>query len=234
MSSWDPVYRDRLMTIWEPHDIVVQFVARFLKKRQGYDKYAVHRDARRILDLGCGNGAQSVYLARLGYEVHGIDVSEEAIRVARDYASRERLEVAFSTQDCDQLSCESDSFDAVICHGVLDHIPMETAIRSCQEAHRVLRPGGLLFVTLASVRSSLFGEGLSIGQNTYVLEHGPEEGHIQHYFDEKEIRMLLLEAQFRLIDARHNLEEDLTAAVGFAPKTWHGRWILTAEALSDG
>nr|MCS5534912.1 methyltransferase domain-containing protein [Candidatus Poseidoniales archaeon] len=101
MSSWDEVYRDRLMTIWEPHDIIVQFIARFLKKRQRYDKYVIRQDARRVLDLGCGNGGQSIYLARMGYEVYGIDVSEEAIKLARDYASQEQLDVTFLTQGCE-------------------------------------------------------------------------------------------------------------------------------------
>ena len=231
MSSWDEVYRDRLMTIWEPHDIIVQFIARFLKKRQRYDKYMIRQDARRVLDLGCGNGGQSIYLARMGYEVYGIDVSEEAIKLARDYASQEQLDVTFLTQGCEQLSFEPDFFDAVICHGVLDHVPMETAIDSVQEIQRVLRPGGLSLVSLASVRSSLFGEGLSSGQNTYVLEHGPEKGQIQHYFNEEEIRILLPAAQFRLLETRHNLEEKLTASAGFAPEAWTGRWVLTAEVL---
>lgn len=231
MSSWDEVYRDRLMTIWEPHDIIVQFIARFLKKRQRYDKYVIRQDAQRILDLGCGNGGQSIYLAQMGYEVYGIDVSDEAIKLARDYASREQLDVTFLTQGCEQLSFEPDFFDAVICHGVLDHVPMETAIDSVQEIQRVLRPGGLFLVSLASVRSSLFGEGLSAGQNTYVLEHGPEEGQIQHYFNEEEIRTLLPEAQFRLLETRHNLEEKLTASAGFSPEAWTGRWVLTAEVL---
>jgi len=233
MSSWDTVYGDRLMTIWEPHDIVVQFVARFLKKRQGYDSYLIHRDAQRVLDLGCGNGAQSIFLARMGYEVHGIDVSEEAINVAREYANQEALSIEFSTEGCDQLSFKTNFFDAVICHGVLDHIPMEKAILSAQEVYRVLSPGGLLLVSLASVRSSLFGEGLSAGRNTYVLEDGPEEGEIQHYFDEEEISMLLPSSQFHFIDARHKLEEELTGSADLVPEVMKGRWVLTAEICKE-
>ena len=229
MSNWDSVYRDRQMTMWEPHDIIVQFVARFLKTRRGYDKYEMRRDARRILDLGCGNGAQSVYLARMGYDVHGIDVSEEAIGIAREYVSQEGLDVVFAAERCDELSFDPDFFDAAICHGVLDHVPMDTAVRSCEEIHRVLRPGGLLFVSLASTRSSLYGKGPSAGRNTFVLEDGPEEGQIQHYFEEEEIRLLFPEAQFRLLDVLHGVEEAMSATSGFEPQAWKGRWFLTVE-----
>ena len=64
-----------------------------------------------------------------------------------------------------------------------------------------------------------------------MLEHGPEEGQIQHYFNEEEIRTILPEAQFRLLETRHNLEEKLTASAGFSPEAWTGRWVLTAEVL---
>ena len=110
---------------------------------------------------------------------------------------------------------------------------MEKAILSALEVYRVLSPGGLLLVSLASVRSSLFGEGLSAGRNTYVLEDGPEKGEIQHYFDEEEISMLLPPSQFHFIDARHKLEEELTVSTGLVPEVMKGRWGLTAEICKD-
>ncbi len=95
MSTWDQVYDQRLMTLWEPHETVVQFVGRFLKRRIGYDRYHEHRAVRRILDLGCGNGAQSVFLAHSGFDVYGVDVSPAATKIAEAYAAAARNPFSF-------------------------------------------------------------------------------------------------------------------------------------------
>jgi SAM-dependent methyltransferase len=73
----------------------------------------------RILDVGCGPGRHSLEFARRGYEVVGIDISEEFVRVAQASAREEQLDrVTFSRMDARKLQDDgalNDSFDLVVC-----------------------------------------------------------------------------------------------------------------------
>jgi hypothetical protein len=51
-SDWDKVYTERMMTLWEPQQSIVQFTARYLKRRIGYDEYETKKDGNSSAFLG--------------------------------------------------------------------------------------------------------------------------------------------------------------------------------------
>src|SRR6516162_4977443 len=78
---------------------------------------------RRVLDLGCGIGRLSVWMARKAEHVIGVDISEEMTRVARNIAASEGLcNVTFEVYDGTTLLYGDTSFDVVVCTGVLKYI----------------------------------------------------------------------------------------------------------------
>lgn len=101
-------------------------------------------DGKRVLDVGCGNGAYSVYLAMYGAEVHGFDISEEGIRTARHIAAVNDMtdRCSFSRQSATDLSFPDETFDIVLCSNVLHHIWKYDGVQS--ELYRVLADGGAL------------------------------------------------------------------------------------------
>ncbi len=109
---------------------------------------------------------------------------------------------------------------------------MSTALAAVREVHRVTKPSGLFWASLASVRSSLFGQGTRADRHTYVLEEGFEEGQVQHYFDQEELSELLPPDRFRLLDLRHRLEEKWNVADrATSLQTLTSRWFVTAESI---
>lgn len=78
---------------------------------------------RRILDVGAGTGRAAMALARRGGRVTGVDASAEMLKVARERATAERLDVEFTVDDAHALSFASRSFDAAVCLRVLMHTP---------------------------------------------------------------------------------------------------------------
>ncbi len=96
----------------------------------------------RLLDFGCGWGAVSVVFAKIGYEVHGFDISESNIaaarRVAEDYGLDERM--SLSVQTAERLEFPDAYFDVVAGVDILHHVDVAPAMRECR---RVLRPGGI-------------------------------------------------------------------------------------------
>lgn len=100
-------------------------------------------DAREVLNVGCGIGVGSAYIARkFGCRVVGVDISEKMIAWSQKRAKEERVEdrVEFRTADVLDLPFEADRFDVVFAESVF--IFVEDKKRAIQECVRVTKPGG--------------------------------------------------------------------------------------------
>jgi ubiquinone/menaquinone biosynthesis C-methylase UbiE len=101
---------------------------------------------RRALDLGCGTGADAVFLAEQGIEVTGIDLSATALTLARERARQHGVSVDWLEGDVLQLPVADGSFDLALDRGCLHHLTRDEQARYAIEVARVLRPGGTLLV----------------------------------------------------------------------------------------
>ncbi|MCK6533026.1 MAG: methyltransferase domain-containing protein [Polyangiaceae bacterium] len=116
----------------------LEFVAAALARR------STRRTNLHVLDVGCGTGnLLAAPLARMGYQVTGIDVHEESIRYAREQ-HRDIPTLTFDHRSIEDYPAES--FDVVICSEVLEHVNDPKAF-VC-ELKRLLRQGGTLVVTV--------------------------------------------------------------------------------------
>ena len=108
----------------------------------------------RVLDAGCGNGRNVVYLLRAGFDVYGVDQSEDAIRQLRALANSLAPQLPqenFRVERVEKMSFADATFDVVISSAVLHFASDEENWQSMvQEMWRVLKPGGLFFARLAS------------------------------------------------------------------------------------
>lgn len=100
---------------------------------------------KRVLDVGCGQGHNAVFFARYGAEVHGFDLSEKGIEMAREIAAANDVDhlCHFSVENISEMPYEDEYFDIVVYNAVLHHVVKYPAVR--EETFRVLRPGGKLF-----------------------------------------------------------------------------------------
>ena len=131
------------------------FTDAFVERTGGYDTYDedlsqlltslnISKSSKEtlVLDVGCGTGKCSIPLAKLGYKVIGVDISDKAIEIALKKAEKAKLDITFRVEDIEDLSFENDTFDLVFCGGVLHHFPDLKKIES--EMHRVLKEKGRL------------------------------------------------------------------------------------------
>ncbi len=110
------------------------------------DRALSPRAGERIVDLGCGAGLVAHHLLRLGCEVHGVDLAEEAIKAAVAI-NGEFPKGSFKVGDaskCDHLA--SGSFDKACSVDVIEHCGEDVMLDIFGEANRLLKPGGLYYV----------------------------------------------------------------------------------------
>ncbi len=117
----------------------------FIEQEAGFDK------SLEILDIGCGTGRHSLELARRGYRVKGIDLSENMLDKARENARKEKLKVEFKKADARYFDFHGQ-FDMAImlCEGAFPLMETdEMNYMILGNAFRALSyPGKLIFTTL--------------------------------------------------------------------------------------
>jgi SAM-dependent methyltransferase len=101
---------------------------------------------QKLLEVGCGIGVDSIQLAKRGFEVTAVDLTENALQVAREFAARREVEIDFRLGNAEGLDFPDESFDVVYSFGVLHHTP--DLAKSVSEVRRVLRRGGTAYVML--------------------------------------------------------------------------------------
>jgi len=138
-NDWD--------TTWNKYDVArtveAVSVGHYYLNRP-FNKYL--KKGLKILEGGCGVGQYVIYFHREAYDIVGIDFAENTINRIREFDSRIPVKVA----NVLDLPFEDDTFDIYYSGGVVEHFE-EGPERALQEAYRVLKPGGLLLITVPFV-----------------------------------------------------------------------------------
>jgi len=123
----------------------------FVAKYQGGSIAAGHGDrffealsGPRVLDAGCGPGADAAVFEKRGLDVTGLDLTPSFLRAARDYVP----EGSFARGDMRLLPFDDEAFDGVWCCAALLHVSRADAPATLREFRRVLDAGGVLFCSL--------------------------------------------------------------------------------------
>ncbi|MCP3415206.1 class I SAM-dependent methyltransferase [Bradyrhizobium brasilense] len=121
-------------------------------------------NGQRWLDAGCGTGTLSRLLAARGCDVTGVDASSEMIAAAHGRRAGGALAARLTFQQIPTIASlpfPDRSFDGALCASVLEYVP--DAAQCLAEMHRVLRPRGLLLLSIPN-RGSLL-------RRSYKLAH---------------------------------------------------------------
>jgi 2-polyprenyl-3-methyl-5-hydroxy-6-metoxy-1,4-benzoquinol methylase len=97
-----------------------------------------------VLDVGCGNGIISLNLGELGYNVHGIELSEDALEIAK--SQNKFSNVIFEKANAETLKLKGKRYDVVICSEVLEHLHHPENLLS--ELRFLIKDDGILIVTV--------------------------------------------------------------------------------------
>lgn len=152
--------------------------------------------SRRLLDVGCGDGAFGVLVQGKVAEVHGIEWAERAI----EQAQTRGIQIRRCDLNRESFPYADSWFDAVACLDVIEHVLDPR--RLLHEIRRVLRPGGVLILTTPNLRYVHFLSRLLFKGRFPRTSNDPEGydgGHL-HYFTFGDLGTLLTEANFGAIE----------------------------------
>jgi len=116
---------------------------------------------QKILDAGCGVGLWSIYAAKNGGKIFGIDIQPGMIREARIKATKAKLEnqVDFIIGDVANLLYRAEYFEKAISINVACNLPKSSLYKHFKEFHRVLKKGGKAIVAVPISHEILFTNG---------------------------------------------------------------------------
>ena len=186
---------------WQPDSSLYLMKTSVNPVRVGYTRrklqeLGIDPAGKAALEVGCGGGVLSEEIARMGFTSTGIDISEPSLRVASEHSRSDGLRIAYVAGRAESLPCRENTFDAVFCCDVLEHVCSVPQVIS--EIGRVLKVGGLfLYDTLnRTLLSKLIA--IKVSQEWRRWAFMPPNLHVWEMF--------IKPGELKLLLAKNNLE----------------------------
>lgn len=137
-----------------PNEGLIRFLAAHYRQ--------ANREAVRILELGCGSGANLWMIAREGFDAHGLDIAPTGLELCREMLDLWNVSAALVLGDMTKLPYEACTFDGIVDVVSMQHLNLEGHRKAMMEVMRCLKPGGLFFQY-----------HLGDNSDSYILNDGP-------------------------------------------------------------
>ena len=178
-QHWNRMYAEEPDFFGEEHSYPAKKAAEILK-REGKS---------RVLEIGAGQGRDSLYFAKNGFHVTALDYSETAVEAINQKAQTLCIAHSISPIWYDirrKLPFVDETFDACYCHMLYCMALCTSELEALfQEARRVLKPNGLSIYTVRHTGDAHYGKGIHRGEDMYE-----NDGVIVHFFSRQKVEHL--------------------------------------------
>jgi SAM-dependent methyltransferase len=183
-ERWERLHQQRRFLPKYPCEEVVRYVFNRLM--------LPNRGSLKILDLGCGGGRHSHFLAKEGFVVFSLDISSSGLHATARRLAGEGLKARLILGDMHHLPFSDESFDSIIAYGSLYYTNWEGMRQSVTEVYRVLKKGCSAFILTRTKDDCRYGKGICKGENTYFFntDETNEQGMKNCFLGEDDVLVL--------------------------------------------
>jgi SAM-dependent methyltransferase len=181
---WDQLHAQARFRPRFPSDHVVRFALGEFPEEE--------RMRLSILDIGVGGGRHTKLLCDLGFQVSGVDISQEGLRHCQAWLEQSGHRAALRQGSMSSLPFGDEVFDGAIAFGVFYYSDVHELTRSIAELRRVLRADAPAMVVMRTTTDYRAGKGDELEPGTYRLTIADtnEFGSVQHFLAEDEVPAL--------------------------------------------
>ena len=154
----------------------------------------------KVIDIGCGEGFYSIYLASKGFEVLGIDLSENAINLAKANAEKAGVKIRFETMDINNMQGLNEKFDFVLEWAIIHHIKFENREKYVEAVNNILNKNGKYLSMCFNENDAKFG---GPGEKIRIIPEGSRSipgGKL--YFSSLDELKKLFDPYFNIIESK--------------------------------
>lgn len=184
-QAWDEIYK-------HPQEYKFYDLSNAHEDLEKVIKWFKSKNVNSVLDLGCGIGRNLFPLIKAGFNVYGIDNSQNAISSIISTNIGKKIIDKISIGKFQKIPYEDVFFDAIISVQTLNHGYESDIKEGISEIKRVLKPNGLIFITVpgrisqGKTRYCLVKTARKVEKNTYIPTKGEEIG-VPHYIFNKKL-----------------------------------------------
>ncbi len=213
---WNP--RGKFAPLHRFNPVRLAFIRDRALSRFGRDPSARRPfEGLRLLDIGCGGGLLSEPMARLGFEVVGVDAAERNIGAAKAHAASQGLAIEYLCSTVETVKAEGAApFDLILNMEVIEHVADPVVF--LQDCAQLISPGGMMIV--ATLNRTAKAMALAVIGAEHVLRWLPVGTHDWRKFVRPEEITAWL--------ADESVEVEGPFGVSFSPLA--GRWSQSSDA----
>lgn len=205
-KEWQEVYQKQNWGNKYPSDALVRFVA--------WEYQEIDLSGRKVLDAGCGNGTNLVFLAEKGFEVYGFDGSPDAVELAKCQLSERGYADAadrIKRMDLQEFDYPENFFDLTMDLGMISCLSEEEIKKALKYYYFSLKKGGILYCDALHEKNGAYGLDLAGFRSEYrigKIKEGRLRGEYIHFFFTREyIERVFQEAGFQDIAINYFRED---------------------------
>lgn len=195
MSAWEEAYRS-VESLWgfKPDRVLIEY-ASFVPKGN-------------VLDLGIGEGRNALFFAKMGYEVEGVDISQNAIERCVKRAKNANLQIKAEVRDLREVDIPQGRYSLIIAAWVLNFFKKTEVEEIIRKIKNGLKKDGFVYIGAFSLNDPCYERAKknleAVAENTF---YSKKRGSFIHYFTKEEI--LSLFSDFKVIYHAEGTELDL-------------------------
>lgn len=149
-----------------------EFIVRTFKATYPNLKTKMGSKNQKVLDIGFGDGRNSVFLSKEGYLTHGIEITEEICEMARQRFKQQDLEAEFKVGRNNNIPYDNGYFDIVLaCHSSYYLDGDDKFEKNLDEISRVIKDGGVFITSLPNDNSYIFKDATKQDDGSFLIQN---------------------------------------------------------------